>query len=316
MKTLAAPGQCATILVHARGGQQLSQGSIEDIAQSVFATIGSITLKLAHSPDSDDAFMFYGLATKKIAAGPYRFEHVLEDIESLNEKALRGVYDITAVSFHGYAYVADKYLLLPCGASFGERYGPMVVARGPLGPGGLRGKTIAVPGKFTSAFLTLKLYEPDFEPLFTPFDRILDRVIEGQAAAGLIIHEAQLTYAQSGLTRVLDLGEWWHQQTGLPLPLGGNVIRRSLGPEVISDASRLLRQSIQHGLDHREPALAYAMQFARGLDASTADHFVSMYVNERTLDYGPEGRRAVQLFLNKGFEKGLLPRRVEAEFVD
>lgn len=295
----------------------MSEGGVESIAtQSVVPNTRAVTLRLAHSPDSDDAFMFYALATKKIVTGDCRFEHVLEDIETLNQKALVGTYDITAVSFHGYAYLADQYILLPCGASFGERYGPMVVARGPLGPEGLRGKRIAVPGRYTSAFLALKLYEPDVDPLFTPFDKVLDRVIEGQAAAGLVIHEAQLTYGESGLTKVLDLGEWWHQQTGLPLPLGGNAIRRSLGAATVREASRLLRKSIQYGLDHREQALAYAMQFARGLDASTADRFVSMYVNERTLDYGAEGRRAVQLFLDRGFEKGLIPRRVKAEFVD
>jgi 1,4-dihydroxy-6-naphthoate synthase len=275
-----------------------------------------LELSLAHSPDSDDAFMFYGLATRKIPAGHLRFSHVLEDIETLNRKALDGVYDITAISFHGYAYTADAYVLLPCGASFGDRYGPIVVARGPLRPEGLRGKRVAVPGKLTTAFLTLQLYEPELEPLFTPFDRVLERVEAGEADAGVVIHEGQLTYAQTGLTKVVDLGEWWHRETGLPLPLGGNAIRRSLGREAIARVAKLVQESIQHGLDHREEAIAYAMQFSRGLDAATTDRFVTMYVNERTLRYGEEDRQAVQTLLDRGFEKGLLPRHVKAEFVE
>jgi len=275
-----------------------------------------LELKLAHSPDSDDAFMFYGLATKKIPTGHLRLTHALEDIETLNRKALDGVYDITAISFHGYAYIADAYVLLPCGASFGDRYGPIVVARGPLRPEGLRGKRVAVPGKLTTAFLTLQLYEPEVEPLFTPFDQILERVAAGEADAGVVIHEGQLTYAQTGLAKVLDLGEWWHRETGLPLPLGGNAIRRSLGREAIARVARLVKESIQHGLDHREEALAYAMQFSRGLDAATTDRFVTMYVNERTLRYGEEDRQAVQTLLDRGFARGLLPRQVKAEFVE
>ena len=270
----------------------------------------------AHSPDSDDAFMFYGLATKKVRSSRVTFRHVLEDIETLNRKALDGVYDITAISFHGYAYIADTYVLLPCGASFGDRYGPIVVARGPLGPEALRGKRVAVPGKLTTAFLALQLYEPEVEPLFTPFDQILERVAAGEADAGVVIHEGQLTYAQTGLTKVVDLGEWWHRETGLPLPLGGNAIRRSLGREAIARVARLVKESIQHGLDHREEALAYAMQFSRGLDAATTDRFVAMYVNERTLRYGQEDRQAVQTLLDRGFARGLLPRQVKAEFVE
>lgn len=273
-------------------------------------------LRLAHSPDSDDAFMFYGLATKKIPSGHLNFDHVLEDIETLNQKALEGIYDITAVSFHGYAYIAEEYVLLPCGASFGDRYGPIVVARGPLGAGGLRGKRVAVPGKLTTAFLTFRLFEPEFEPVFAPFDRIIERVVEGEADAGLVIHEGQLTYAEQGLSKVVDLGEWWHQETGLPLPLGGNVIRRSLGADVIRQVATLMRESIQYGLGHREEALAYAVQFARGLDSPTADRFVSMYVNERTLDYGEEGRAAVQALLDRGHASGVLPVRIKASFVD
>jgi 1,4-dihydroxy-6-naphthoate synthase len=275
-----------------------------------------LELKLAHSPDSDDAFMFYGLATKKISTGHLRFNHVLDDIETLNRNALEGVYDITAISFHGYAYIADAYVLLPCGASFGDRYGPIVVARGPLGPEGLRGKRVAVPGKLTTAFLTLQLYEPEVEPLFTRFDQILERVTAGEADAGVVIHEGQLTYAQTGLTKVADLGEWWHRETGLPLPLGGNAIRRSLGRETIEQVTRVVKESIQHGLDHREEALAYAMQFSRGLDAATTDRFVTMYVNQRTLQYGEEDRQAVQTLLDRGFARGLLPRRVTAEFAE
>jgi 5,8-dihydroxy-2-naphthoate synthase len=280
------------------------------------ATSKALELRLAHSPDSDDAFMFYGLATKKIPTGYLHFDHVLEDIETLNQKAVEGVYDITAVSFHGYAYIADAYALLPCGASFGDRYGPIVVARGPLGANGLRKKRVAVPGKMTTAFLLLQLYEPRFEPLFTPFDKIFDRIADGEADAGVVIHEGQLTYAERGLSKVVDLGEWWHQETGLPLPLGGNAIRRSLGQETIQQVAQLLKESIQYGLDHREEALAYAMQFSRGLDPATADRFVSMYVNDRTLDYGEEGRRAVQTLLDRGYAKGLLTRQVRADFVE
>jgi 5,8-dihydroxy-2-naphthoate synthase len=275
----------------------------------------TLDLKLAHSPDSDDAFMFYALATKKISTGNLRFSHVLEDIESLNQKALQGVYDITAISFHAYAYLADQYALLPCGASFGERYGPVVVARDRLGADGLKGKRIAVPGKMTTAFLALQLYEPEFEPIFVPFDRVLECVTNGDVDAGVVIHEGQLTYSSEGLTKVVDLGEWWYQQTGLPLPLGGNAVRRSHDRRTIQQISKLLKASIQYSLDHREEALAYALQFARGLDAATADRFVSMYVNEWTLDYGERGRRAVQALLDRGFEKGILPHLVKAEFI-
>jgi len=272
-------------------------------------------LKLAHSPDSDDAFMFYALATKKISTGNLRFIHVLDDIESLNQKAKDGVYDITALSFHAYAYLAEQYLLLPSGASFGERYGPVVVARGSLAAGGLRGKRVAVPGKLTTAFLALQLYEPAFEPLFVPFDRVLAAVAQGEADAGVVIHEGQLTYASEGLRKVVDLGEWWYEQTKLPLPLGCSAVRRSHERKTILQISKLLKESIQYSLDHREEALAYALQFARGLDTATADRFISMYVNEWTLDYGERGRNAVQTLLDQGHEKGLLPNPVKAEFV-
>jgi 5,8-dihydroxy-2-naphthoate synthase len=275
----------------------------------------SIELKLAHSPDSDDAFMFYALATKKISTGNLQFSHVLEDIETLNQKAKLGVYDITAISFHAYGTLADRYILLPSGASFGDRYGPVVVARGPLGAGGLRGKRVAVPGKTTTAFLALQLFEPRIEPRFVPFDQVLPAVSRGEADAGVVIHEGQLTYASEGLTKVVDLGEWWHQRTGLPLPLGGNAVKRSLDPRTLHQVTKLLKLSIQYSLEHREEALAYSLQFARGLDAATADRFVSMYVNEWTLDYGERGRQAVQTLLDQGFEHGFFPNPVKAEFV-
>ena len=272
-------------------------------------------LKLAHSPDSDDAFMFYGLATKKIRTGSLKFTHVLEDIESLNQKARQGIYDITAVSFHAYAYLTEDYVLLPCGASFGDRYGPMIVARGPLRSGALKGKKVAVPGRLTTAYLALQLYEPDVEPLFVPFDRILECVAKGEADAGVVIHEGQLTYAREGLHKVVDLGEWWHQQTGLPLPLGGNVIRRALDKRTLQQAAKLVKESIEYSFAHRDEALEYALQFGRGLDSHTADRFVSMYVNDWTLAYGDRGRQAVQTLFDRSFEKGLLPGRVQAEFV-
>lgn len=276
----------------------------------------TMEITLAHSPDSDDAFMFYGLATRKIPAGNLKFTHTLEDIQSLNQKARDGVFDVTAVSFHAYAYISDKYILLPSGASFGERYGPIVVARPGFAAQDLKKRRIAVPGKMTTAYLALTLFEPEIEPVVVPFDQILDFVARGDADAGVVIHEGQLTYGHQGLSKVIDLGEWWHQQTNLPLPLGGNVIRRSLGPEMISRISRILRASIRYSLEHHEEALAYAMQFARGLDSFTADKFVSMYVNNWTLDYGETGRLAVQTLLDRGLERGVLPKRIQAEFAD
>ncbi|MBZ5670118.1 MAG: ABC transporter substrate-binding protein [Acidobacteriia bacterium] len=275
-----------------------------------------VELKLAHSPDSDDAFMFYGLATQKLRTDNLVFTHFLEDIETLNEKALEGVYDITAISFHAYPYLADRYVLLPSGASFGEHYGPIVVARTALGARGLRGKRVAVPGKMTTAYLVLQLYERDFEPIFTPFDQVLEAVTRGGVDAGVVIHEGQLTYAESGLTKIVDLGEWWYRETTLPLPLGGNAIRRTLDRGTLRAVARLLKESIQYSLDRREKALDYALQFARGLDTPTADRFVAMYVNDWTLDYGARGRQAVQALLDRGFEKGLLPQHVQAEFVE
>jgi 1,4-dihydroxy-6-naphthoate synthase len=276
----------------------------------------ALELKLAHSPDSDDAFMFYALATKKIRTGNITFKHVLEDIESLNQKAREATYDVSAISIHAYAYLADRYVLLPSGASFGDRYGPVVVSRSPLSADGLRGKRIAVPGKLTTSFLVLQLYEPGIEPVVTPFDQILDQVAKGATDAGVVIHEGQLTYSHAGLTKVLDLGEWWYDQTQLPLPLGGSVIRRSLERRTVRSVARLLRESIRYAFDHREEALAYAQQFARGVDVPTAERFVAMYVNDWTLDYGERGRQAVQTLLDRGFAKGLLPRQVKAEFAE
>ncbi len=274
-----------------------------------------IDLRLAHSPDSDDAFMFYALATKKIPTGNLTFAHVLEDIETLNRKAREEVYDITAVSFHAYAELADRYILMSSGASFGDGYGPIVVTRSPLPEESLKGKRIAIPGMKTTAYLALCLYEPDFEPVETRFDEILDKVIKGEVDAGVVIHEGQLTYGSYGLARMVDLGVWWKNETGLPLPLGGNVIRRKLDSEIIRRADQLLRESIAYGLEHREEALEYALHFARGLEPATAEHFVSMYVNQWTLDYGEKGRRAVQTLLDRGFEAGIIPQAVKAEFV-
>jgi 1,4-dihydroxy-6-naphthoate synthase len=276
---------------------------------------GTRTITVAHSPDSDDAFMFYGLATEKIDTGDIRFEHTLEDIQTLNEKATRGVYDVTAVSFHAYAYVSDKYVLLPHGASIGEGYGPVVVARGPYKVEEIRSLKVAVPGTMTSAFLALRILEPEFEYTVVPFDRIIEAVQSGEADAGLLIHEGQLFYQRLGLHKVVDLGEWWKEKEGLPLPMGGNVIRRDLGPETVRRVSDYLRQSIQFSLDNRRDALAYAMQFARDMDTELADRFVGMWVNQLTLDYTERGRRAVQRLLDEGCERGVIPHRVVADFV-
>ncbi|MET0622507.1 MAG: MqnA/MqnD/SBP family protein [Pyrinomonadaceae bacterium] len=273
------------------------------------------TITVAHSPDSDDAFMFYGLATNKIDTGDLRFEHTLEDIQTLNEKATRGVYDVTAVSFHAYAYVSDKYALLPHGASIGEGYGPIVVAREPHEVADISRLKVAVPGTMTSAFLALRILCPDFEYVVVPFDQIIAAVQAGDADAGLLIHEGQLFYQRLGLHKVVDLGEWWKERHDLPLPMGGNVIRRDLGAETVRRVSEYLRQSIQFSLDNRRDALAYAMQFARDMDPELADRFVGMWVNQLTLDYTERGRRAVQLLLDEGFERGVIPRRVEVEFV-
>ncbi|MDQ3805422.1 MAG: ABC transporter substrate-binding protein [Acidobacteriota bacterium] len=273
------------------------------------------TITVAHSPDSDDAFMFYGLATGKIDTGDLRFEHVLEDIQTLNEKATRGVYDVTAVSFHAYAYISDKYALLPHGASIGEGYGPVVVARAPHKVEDLSRLKVAVPGELTSAFLALKILRPEFRYEVVPFDQIIAAVQEGRADAGLLIHEGQLFYQRLGLHKVVDLGEWWKERTGLPLPMGGNAVRRDLGAETVARVSQYLHESIRYSLDHRGDALDYAMQFARDMDAGLADRFVGMWVNQMTLDYTERGRRAVQRLLDEGAERGIIPHRVEAEFV-
>src|SRR5215469_7303032 len=271
----------------------------------------ALDLTLAHSPDSDDAFMFYALATHKLRANGLKLTHILEDIQTLNEKALREVYDVTAVSVHAYPYIAENYVLLPSGASFGDGYGPMVVGHGPLGPDGLRGKKVAVPGKMTTAYLALLLYERDVEPVVVPFDEILPYVSSSKANAGVVIHEGQLTYSLEGLSKLVDLGEWWQNETGLPLPLGGNVVRRGLGSATHREVARLVSESVRYGLDHREEALLYATQFSRGLDPTTTDRFIAMYVNDWTLDYGERGRRAVQLLMDRGFEIGVLPERIQ-----
>lgn len=273
-------------------------------------------ISVAHSPDSDDAFMFYGLATNKLATGTINFTHVLKDIQTLNEEAMRGTYDVTAVSFHVYAYIADKYALLPHGASIGDKYGPIVVSHEPVKAEELSNLKIAIPGTLTSAFLALKIYNPDFKYEVVPFDKIIETVQSKRCDAGLLIHEGQLFYESIGLHKVLDLGEWWHEQTGLPLPMGGNVIRRDLGSATMKEVSRLLRESIQYSLDNRDDALQYAMQFARDMDIELADRFVAMWVNDLTLDYTERGRTAVQRLLDEGFERGIIPNRVVVEFVD
>jgi 1,4-dihydroxy-6-naphthoate synthase len=272
-------------------------------------------IAIAHSPDSDDAFMFYGLASGKVPTGDLEIEHVLSDIESLNRAAFDDRYEITAISFHAYTHLADRYILLPHGASMGDRYGPVVVAREAL-PASLAGVTVAIPGMLTTAFLALRLYTPDVQYVAMPFDEIQEAVHEGRVQAGLLIHEGQLTYASEGLQKIVDLGEWWADRTGgLPLPLGGNVIRRDLGPGLITRLSRLLHDSIAYALDHRDEAVQYAMQFGRGLDREKTDRFVGMYVNDLTLDYGDRGREAVRRLLTEAGEKGLTPR-VTIEFAE
>jgi 1,4-dihydroxy-6-naphthoate synthase len=269
----------------------------------------------AHSPDSDDAFMFYGLATKKVRSSKVAFRHVLQDIESLNRNAVEGLYDLTAISYHAYPYVADKYVVMASGSSIGDGYGPMVVATRPMEVEDLRGKKIAVPGLMTSAYLTLKLIEPDFEPVVVPFDKIIDTVKEKIAEAGLIIHEAQLTYDRSGFHKVVDLGRWFKAKYDLPLPLGCNVLLRSLSPEIQKECCRMMRESIQYALDNHDEALSYAMQFARDMDPRLAEKFVGMYVNHYTVDCGEVVPIAVQKLLDLGYEAGLIPSRIEVEFI-
>jgi 1,4-dihydroxy-6-naphthoate synthase len=274
-----------------------------------------VRIRLGHSPDPDDAFMFWGLASGAVDQRGFEFEHVLRDIQTLNEWAMEGRLEVTAISLHAYPHVQARYVLLPHGASMGSGYGPIVVAREPLGPDELRRAEIAVPGRLTTAFLTLRLHLGDFAYREVPFDEILDEVSSGRADAGLLIHEGQLTYAAEGLHKVVDLGEWWQAETGLPLPLGANVARRDLGPDVLRELSAVLAESIRAGLDNRGPALEYALQFGRGLDDELADRFVGMYVNELTEDYGEEGRRAVRELLRRGEEIGAFTKPVRVEFV-
>lgn len=273
-------------------------------------------ISIAHSPDSDDAFMFYGLATGKVRVSGYKFTHTLCDIETLNQRAINeAFFDVTAVSFHVYPYIQEQYALMACGGSVGDGYGPMIVATHPYDLDEIRAMKIAVPGTLTSAYLALKLFAPEIETAVVPFDQIIPQVLAGTFQAGLIIHEGQLTYSQSGLSRILDLGVWWRELTGLPLPLGGNAIRRSLGDAAMLTVTQALRDSIQYGLDHRDEALAYAMQFGRDLDTNLTDKFVGMYVNQRTLDYGDDGREAIQRFLAMGHERGIIPQPVQVDFV-
>jgi 1,4-dihydroxy-6-naphthoate synthase len=273
------------------------------------------TIRVAHSPDSDDAFMFYALASGKVNTGDITYVHELQDIESLNQRALRGELEVTAVSIHAYAYLSDRYALLPHGASMGDRYGPRLVGRSDVSGTSVRGKRVAVPGLLTSAYLALRLFEPDFEPVVTPFDMIEDAVAAGDVELGLLIHEGQLTYAERGLRLVVDLGAWWFEQTGLPLPLGGNIVRNDLGDALIDTISGHLYASIAYGLKNRDAALDHSMKYARGLARSEADTFVGMYVNEWTLDYGPRGRQAVREFLDRGVNAGVITRPVSVRFV-
>ena len=273
------------------------------------------TISVAHSPDSDDAFMFYGLATNKLETEGLKFEHTLKDIQSLNEDAKNGVFDVTAISFHAYAYVADKYALLPHGASIGDKYGPIVVSKEPRSADDIGSMKIAVPGELTSAFLALRIFNKDFQYEVVPFDQIIDAVQKGTVDAGLLIHEGQLFYKQMGLDKVLDLGEWWHERTGLPLPMGGNVIRRDLGEDLMKQVSRHLHRSIMYSMENREDALAYAMQFARDMAPELADRFVAMWVNDLTLDYGERGKEGVRRLLKEGFDAGIIPHQVDIQFV-
>ena len=269
----------------------------------------------AHSPDSDDAYMFYGLATKKIRSKLVNFKHVLDDIQTLNKKAMVGEYELTAISYHAYPYVADKYFVMASGSSVGDGYGPVIVSNHPMTPEDLKGKRIAIPGRMTTAFLTLSIFQPDFIPVEVPFDKILDVVKDGAADAGLVIHEAQLTYAQGGFHQIIDLGKWWKKTQGMPLPLGCNILRRDLEPEIRNECCRLMRESIQYALDNHEEALTYAMQFARDMEADLATKFVGMYVNHYTVDAGELIPRAAQQLLDMGHDIGLIPNRVKLEFI-
>jgi len=274
------------------------------------------TITVAHSPDSDDAFMFYGLATNKLETEGLKFQHALKDIQTLNEDAKNGIYDVTAISFHAYAYVSDKYALLPHGASIGDKYGPIVVSKEPRKPEEIGEMTIAVPGELTSAYLALRIYNRDFKHIVVPFDEIIEAVQKGDADAGLLIHEGQLFYMQQGLDKVLDLGEWWHERTGLPLPMGGNAIKRELGDDLMKQVSKHLHSSIVYSMENREDALAYAMQFARDMPVELADRFVAMWVNDLTLDYGERGKEGVRRLLQEGYDAGIIPNKVDISFVE
>ncbi len=278
-------------------------------------TAKTIALRLAHSPDSDDAFMFYALATGKVRLPGVKFEHVLSDIESLNKAAHKETYDVTAVSFYGYSFVADKYVLLDCGASFGEGYGPTVVSAHPIKKNELAGRKIAVAGNLTTSYLALKLFEPNVETIAMPFDKILPAVQAKEVEAGLLIHEGQLLFSQAGLHKVVDLGQWWQESTGLPLPLGANAVLRRLGPDIGLQVARVIRESVSYALEHREAAVEYALQFARDMDPVLADKFIGMYVNHWTLDYGEPGRRAVRQLLSRGAAVGLVPSSFQVEFL-
>jgi 1,4-dihydroxy-6-naphthoate synthase len=271
-------------------------------------------IRIGHSPDSDDAFMFYAIANGLIPTDGFDIVQVAEDIESLNQRAVNGELEVTAISVHAYAYVAQHYALMPCGASIGDKYGPLVVSKEPMQREDLAGKKIAIPGEMTTAYLTLRLCQPDFDPEVVQFDQILPYVQEGNADAGLIIHEGQLTYGRAGLHKVVDLGEWWHEETGLPLPLGANAIRRDLGAEKIRRITSLIKQSIQYSLEHREGGLAYAMNYARDMETELADRFVGMYVNDYTLDYGEKGRAGVRELMDRGYRSGVIPHQVNVEF--
>lgn len=278
-------------------------------------TTKSIPIRIGHSPDPDDAFMFYALAHEKIDMRGFRVEHVIEDIESLNQRALKGELEVTAVSCHAYAYLADRYLVMRSGASVGDKYGPILVGRGNGLQTAMRGKRIAIPGKLTTAYLVLQLYEKEFTPVFMPFDKIMDAVKNGEVDYGLIIHEGQITFAEYGLKKVLDLGEWWHEKTRLPLPLGIDIIRRDLGPETIHGFTRLFKESIEYALNHRKDALEYAGQFGRGISEDLNDRFVAMYVNDRTVDLGAEGEAGFRHLLDEAYAARLIPSRIELEFI-
>ena len=304
-------------LPRAAAGEQILPKEILMATQTpVSIPVREITV--AHSPDSDDAFMFYGLATNKIRTPGLKFTHTLCDIETLNRQALEGggKYDVSAISFHAYPYVQKDYALMSCGGSVGEGYGPMIVAQRAVSLEEMRKLTIAVPGTLTTAYLALKLFAPEVETEVVPFDQIIPQILSGKFEAGLIIHEGQLSYGHAGLCKILDMGKWWRDMTGLPLPLGGNAIRRGLGHEVMTSVTGALRESIRYALEHRDEALEYAMQFARDLDRQTANQFVGMYVNERTLDYGEDGKEAIRRLLDMGFRSGVIPQRAQVDFID